>query len=256
MDKSPKPNKNSTLPTISSVDVQLLVNLFDQASDVAFFVKNILGQYTAVNDSLLARHGLKCKSEAIGKRPSEICPGDFGTVPTEQDNLVFRTGQPIVNHLEMQWHRPHKPVWCLTTKMPIVDARGKVIGLIGFSRDVRLQVDRHDIPKEFAFALDYFEQNLNELRSPSVLAKRSKLTLQRLTRLTKRLFGLTPGQFITKTRIAAGSRMLLESTRSISEIALACGYFDQSAFTRTFRAATGVTPSEFRIQGTHIGDPV
>jgi AraC-like DNA-binding protein len=68
--------------------------------------------------------------------------------------------------------------------------------------------------------------------------------------MTKRLFGLTAGQLITKTRVAAASRMLLETKTSISEIALACGFFDQSAFTRTFRSATGVTPSQFRKQST------
>ncbi len=68
--------------SVTSIDVQLLITLFDQASDVAFFVKNSRGQYVAVNDSLLNRHGLRKKSDAIGKRPCEICPGEFGRVPT------------------------------------------------------------------------------------------------------------------------------------------------------------------------------
>jgi len=246
MSNRSEPENNLPYNAVSTIDLDLLVKLFDQASEVAFFVKNDLGQYVAVNQSLLNRHGLKKKSEAIGKRPIEICPGDFGRVPTDQDTRVLRTGQPIVDHLEMQWHRPYQPVWCLTTKLPILASDGQVLGLIGFSRDVRLQVDSQDIPKEFATALDYFELHLIELQSPSVLALRSNLTMQRLARLTKRLFGLTPGQLITKTRIAAASRMLLETQTPISDIALVCGFYDQSAFTRTFRSATGVTPSEFR----------
>lgn len=239
-------NRPSNPPTISSINLELLVTLFDQASDVAFFVKNALGQYIAVNDSLLNRHGLTRREDAIRKRPSDICPGDFGRVPTEQDNKVLRTRVPLVNHLEMQWHRPFQPVWCLTTKLPILDSNGEVSGLIGFSRDLRLQVESHDIPQEFAAALDYFELNLNQLHSPSALAERSNLTQQRLNRLTKRIFSLTASQLITKIRIAAACQMLLESQKSVSEISLACGFFDQSAFTRTFRSATGVTPSEFR----------
>jgi AraC-like DNA-binding protein len=107
-------------------------------------------------------------------------------------------------------------------------------------------VESHEIPEELANSLDYFESHLQELDSPSALAKRSNITLQRLTRLTKRLFGLTPGQLITKIRIAAASRMLMDSQTPIADVAIACGYYDQSAFTRTFRSATGVTPSEFR----------
>jgi AraC-like DNA-binding protein len=68
----------------------------------------------------------------------------------------------------------------------------------------------------------------------------------RLARLLKRLFGLTPRQFIAKTRIAAASRLLRESDQSVADIALACGYYDHSAFTRAFRTITGMTPRQFR----------
>ena len=246
MNDRAKSVETSRPDSVQSIELKLLVQLFDNAPDVAFFVKDALGKYLAVNDSLVNRHGLSTKQEAIGKCPCDICPGEFGRVPTEQDTRVLETGLPLVDHLEMQWHKPNQPVWCLTTKLPILDPTGHIKGLIGFSRDVRLQVESHEIPEELANSLDYFESHLQELDSPSALAKRSNITLQRLTRLTKRLFGLTPGQLITKIRIAAASRMLMDSQTPIADVAIACGYYDQSAFTRTFRSATGVTPSEFR----------
>ena len=237
---------------IDAIDVALLAQLFDQADDVAFFVKNELAQYVCVNESLAKRHGLKRVADAIGKRPSEICPGDFGQVPAEQDAKVLRTGRALVGHLEMQWHRPHKPVWCLTTKLPIVAPDGEVVGLVGFSRDVRVPVETDIIPNEFALALEFFEQNPIEIGTPSVLADRANMSLQRLARLTKRLFGLTPSQFIRQTRVATASRLLLDTNKSIADISLSSGFYDQSAFTRAFRAATGVTPSEFRTQTKKI----
>ena len=63
----------------------------------------------------------------------------------------------------------------------------------------------------------------------------------------KRVFQLTPGQLITQARIQLASRLLQETADSVAEIALACGYCDHSAFTRAFREATGVTPSQFRV---------
>jgi AraC-like DNA-binding protein len=230
------------------VEIGLLERLFDRSPEVAFFIKDEAGRYAAVNESLVARHGLKHKSQVLGKCPQDICPGDFGRIPTEQDHKVLRTGTPLVDHLEMQWHRPNDPVWCLTTKLPIVDESGSVVGIIGFSRDIRAAVQPHEIPKNFALALAEFEQTLAPEVTPAWLARRSQLTSQRLARLTKRLFGLTPHQFITKSRIAAASRMLREPAPSIAEIAQACGFGDHSAFTRAFRSATGMTPSEFRSQ--------
>jgi PAS domain S-box-containing protein len=236
-------------PSVASVEVALLAELFDHAPDVAFFVKDRAGRYVVVNDSLAERHGLVSKAEAIGKRPHEICPGEFGRIPSEQDTKVLDSGKPLVDHLEMQWHRPHDPIWCLTTKLPIRDADGRVTGLIGFSRDVRQSVNPQEIPAAFAEAIKAFDSNLAADVTPSVLAERSGLTSQRLARLTKRLFGLTPGQLITKTRVAAASSLLRESTRTVAQIALDCGFFDHSAFTRAFRSATGVTPTEYRKAG-------
>lgn len=228
------------------LEVGLLEQLFDRSPDVAFFVKDAMGRYVAVNDSLLERHGLKSKSQVIGKCPHDICPGELGRIPTEQDLRVLRTGRPILNHLEMHWHRPNAPVWCLTTKLPILDAAGVVMGLVGFSRDIRVPVEPHEIPASFARALEEFERDLSFEVTPARLARSACLTPQRLVRLTKRLFGLTPSQFITKSRIAAASRLLCDTDRSVAEIAHACGFSDHSAFTRAFRLASGMTPSEFR----------
>lgn len=234
-------------PPVSHVEVALLERLFDRSPDVAFFVKDAAGRYVAVNDSLVARHGLNSKSQVIGKCPHEICPGDFGRIPSEQDTKVLRSGRPLLDHLEMQWYRPNAPVWCLTTKLPIVDVSGGTVGLIGFSRDIRAAVEPDEIPAGFANALAEFEQTLSAEMTPAWLARRSALTLPRLARLTKRLFDLTPGQFITKSRIGAASRMLRETEKSVAEIAHACGFYDHSAFTRAFRSATGITPTKFRV---------
>ncbi len=228
------------------VEVSVLEKLFDQAPDVAFFVKDAAGRYLAVNASLVERHGLRFKSQVLGKRPCDICPGDFGRLPSAQDAAVLRTGRPLLDHLELHWYTPHKPGWCITTKLPIRDANGAVVGLIGISRDVRAPIHTRDIPVEFATALDDFESNVEVPVTPSALARRARLSPHRFARLMKRFFGLTPSQFIAKTRIATASRLLRETDQSVADIALACGFYDHSAFTRMFRAMTGVTPSQFR----------
>ena len=228
------------------VHLSLLESLFDLALDVAFFAKDVNGRYLAVNTSLILRHGLERKNDAIGKRPCDICPGDLGRIPTEQDERVLRTGRALIAHLELQWQRPSEPVWCLTSKLPMRDDSGIIVGLIGFSQDVRAPLDTTEIPEPFAAAISEFEQDPSVEFTPLLLAARSQMSSQRIGRLTKKVFGLTPIQLITKTRITTASRLLRETTRSVVDIALACGYSDQSAFTRAFRSATGQTPLEHR----------
>jgi AraC-like DNA-binding protein len=232
--------------SVLAVELPVLAGLFDHAPDMAFFVKDAAGRYLAVNESLVKRHGLRHKSQVIGRRPCDFCAGDFGRIPAEQDAEVLRTGRALLDHLEQQWYVPQKPVWCLTTKLPLHDAEGKVIGLVGFSRDVRAPVHLNEIPPGLASALESFEQNLAEPTTPSGLARRAQMAPSKLARLLRRFFDLTPSQFITRTRLEVASRLLRETDRPVADLAQDCGFYDHSAFSRAFRAAMGVTPSEFR----------
>jgi len=232
--------------SVLAVEPQVLAELFDHAPDTAFFVKDAAGRYVAVNESLVKRHGLRHKAQVIGRRPCEFCAGDFGRIPSEQDAEVLRTGRALLDHLEQQWYVPRKPVWCLTTKLPLHDAEGKIVGLVGFSRDVRAPVNLEDIPPGLADALESFEKNLADPITPSGLARRANLTPSKAARLLRRFFDLTPSQFITRIRLEVASHLLRESDRPVADIAQECGFYDHSAFSRAFRAAMGVTPSEFR----------
>ncbi|MEO8351467.1 MAG: AraC family transcriptional regulator [Chthoniobacteraceae bacterium] len=237
--------------TAPGVAMVLLEQLFDHTPDTAFFIKDAAGRYLAVNDSLVERHGLRRKADMLGRRPCDVCPGEFGRIPSEQDAYVLRTGRPIMERLELQWYSPRKPVWCLTTKLPMRDAAGAVCGIIGISKDVRSPIPPKEIPAGIAAALRRLETGYAEPLTPAELAQIAKLPAARFARLIKRIFGVTPIQLIAKTRIAAASRLLHETDRSVAEIAHECGFYDHSAFSRAFRAMTSVTPTQFRAS---VGD--
>ena len=200
----------------AGVDMRLLEQLFNHTPDLAFFIKDVAGCYLAVNHSLLERHGLRDKAQMLGRRPCDICPGDFGRIPAEQDAYVLRTGRPIIERLELQWYLPHKPVWCLTTKLPIRAADGTVTGIIGISKDVRLPVAPEVIPAGVAAALARLEVGYADPLTSPELARIAKLPPARFARIIKRIFGVTPIQLIAKTRIAAASRLLRETGRSVA----------------------------------------
>ncbi len=233
---------------LTSVSLAALELLFNQVPDVAFFIKDEQGRYVTVNDSLIARHGLTNKLDAIGKRPSDICSGDFGKIPSEQDRLVLRSGVAIVDHLEMQWQTPGRPVWCLTTKIPLKDDVGRPIGIVGFSRDIRTTVETSTVPASFANALGVFERELPSEASPAWLAMLANMPAHRFARTMKLIFGLTPTQYIAKSRLGKASNLLLQTEKSVAEIAQLCGYFDHSAFSRAFKKATGSSPTSFRLK--------
>jgi PAS domain S-box-containing protein len=228
------------------MDARWVEQVADLMHDTAFFIKDAAGRYLLVNQSLIERHGFVDKSQMIGRRPCDVCPGDYGHIPTEQDQQVLRTGRAIIERLELFWRRPNVPVWGLTSKFPIRDEQGQITGLIGISKDLTAPLSREEVSPGVAQALYHLERTFDRPVSPSSLARKAGMSAARFARIIKRIRGISPMQLITQTRIAAGSRLLLETDTSIAEIALDCGFADHSAFTRAFRAVTGMSPSEHR----------
>ena len=57
---------------------------------------------------------------------------------------------------------------------------------------------------------------------------------------------MTPMQYVLRVRINASCQLLTSTGRSVAEIALACGFYDQSYFTKQFHKQLGQTPTEYR----------
>ncbi|HXG48960.1 MAG TPA: AraC family transcriptional regulator [Methylomirabilota bacterium] len=226
----------------------MVEELFDHQPETAFFLKDAEGRYLAVNRSLVERCGVRDKQDLIGRHVREIFPAELARRYAAQDESVLRTGRPIVDRLELHWYPDRRAGWCLTTKLPVRDAAGRIVGLVGISRDLRTPGDADRIPPAFVGALEHLESNYGESITPANLARRAGLPLTRFERLVKRIFRLTPSQLIAQVRLTAASRWLEETDRPVSEIAHACGFYDHSAFTRAFRSATGLTPTRFRQQ--------
>ena len=82
------------------------------------------------------------------------------------------------------------------------------------------------------------------------LAARAGLSPYQFDQRIRRIFQITAGQFIHRVRMDAAVRRLRETKDPIAQIALDCGYSDQSAFTRQFRQTVGLSPTEFRGAST------
>lgn len=235
-------------PSLAALGPQTMVELFEQLPEVAFFVKDAHGRYTAINGSLLRRSGLKDRQDLLGKTVREIFPPDLADRFEAQDAEVLRTGRPVRDQLELHWYADQQRGWCLTTKLPLRDSAGKVTGLVGISRDVQPPGETQNVPAAVAEAVAWLRTHFGEPLTAATLAAQARMPAVRFARLTKKLFGLSPWQMITQTRLQAATDLLEKDRDSISEIALTCGFMDHSAFTRAFKTALGHTPSQHRAR--------
>ncbi|GAA4436684.1 AraC family transcriptional regulator [Bremerella cremea] len=220
--------------------------LFDHLPDIVFFIKNTMGQYLVVNNTLVQRCGLKAKSDLLGKTPGEVLRPPLAQSFEDQDRKVLETGQPLIGQLELHFYASRDVGWCLTSKLPLRNKAGEVVGLVGVSQDLRLPDLATDEYQHVINAINYAEANLENPPSVAQLAEIAEMSPYQLDRRMRRVFGLTTGQWLLKLRIDLAQRRLRMTDESISSIAMEAGYADQSAFTRQFRRATGMSPRDYR----------
>lgn len=222
------------------------LDLLDALPDVVFFAKDAEGRYRAVNDTLARRLGKRTKRDLLGRTARDLFPSPLGQRYLDQDLSVCRSGRPIEDVLELHLYPDGREGWCLTTKLPLRDGAGRVVGLAGTSRDVRPPDVLDDSVEGLVEVLSGLHENPGGPHRVEELARKAGLSPARFSRRTRALFGLSPSQLVVKVRIDAARRMLLDRKIPIAGVALACGYCDQSAFTRQFKAVTGLTPAQYR----------
>ena len=220
--------------------------LFDHLPDLAFFIKNARAEYLVVNQTFVDRCGLRRKTDLIGRTSSQVYPPPFGDRYEEQDRKLLRTGRPLTGQLELHLFPSRDVGWCLTTKLPLTGADGTILGLVGVSQDLRHPNLGAEEYRHIAAAVTYAEAHLADPPAIADLARIAEMSPYQLDRRMRHVFGLTTGQWLLKLRIDLAQRQLAATAEPIAAIAHECGYQDQSAFTRQFRQATGLTPREYR----------
>jgi len=78
------------------------------------------------------------------------------------------------------------------------------------------------------------------------MAQLAGLSTTHFNRRFRELLRVSPTEYLRSVRVQAAQSQLANSSRSLSEIATAVGFTDQSHFTRRFREVTGITPAQWR----------
>ena len=93
---------------------------------------------------------------------------------------------------------------------------------------------------------EYMKAHLGESVDLSMLAGVAGLSVHHFARQFKQSIGVTPHHYLTQKRVERAQEMLAQTDLSLSEIAYAAGFSDQSHLARHFRQMLGTTPREFR----------
>lgn len=211
---------------------------------VLFSTKDKTLRFVGGNDNMLKACGVKARADFLGRTSAEFFTPDACARYDRQDRYVLETGRPVQDRLDFTTPLRGPSVWALLSRWPIFES-GMLTGIVVLARPLANSAKLHRIYRRVLDVVDHIEANIDREHEVAALAAMHGAPSKRLERDFLRIFAMPPGRYLTRLRMEAAIRLLC-SDMHVAEVAQACGYADQSAFTRRFRAMMGVSPSEYR----------
>jgi PAS domain S-box-containing protein len=113
----------------------LLRELLDHLPDSIFF-KDAASRFTRVNQALAGRLGLSDPAQAVGKTDFDFFTEEHARPAFEDEQQVLRSGEPVAGKEELETWADGRRRWVLTTRLPLRDPEGQIVGTFGVARDI------------------------------------------------------------------------------------------------------------------------
>ena len=145
----------------------LLKTLMDNLPDHIYF-KDRESRFIAVNRAMAALFGLEDPAEVLGKTDADLFAPEHAQAALRDEQEILHTGQPLVNVEEKETWPNGCETWVSTTKLPLRDPNGHIIGTFGLSRDItekkRAEGKLATLAKELREKNEALEQDLEMAR--------------------------------------------------------------------------------------------
>ncbi len=138
-------------------------NLLSCAEERVYF-KNLLSQFLFVSAGWIAAYAPgRAAADLIGKTDFDVFSSQHASAAFADERQIIRTGEPIVAKVEQETYSGRPDAWVSTTKMPLRDERGEIIGTFGISRDITAQIRAERALARQALQLTAQNDRLREL---------------------------------------------------------------------------------------------
>ncbi len=181
---------NDKISKISEPEILEGYKLIVELAQDAIFVKDLESRYILANQRTLEVFNLH-REKAIGKNDYDLFPPKQAKVNIEDDQRVFRTGQPV--EISKKMTAAGKKRYFQAIKTPLKDDEGKVIGLIGIARDITAQKKTEEEQKDSERRFKEITENIND-----VIFELSPTGYIRYVSPTIKKYGYTPDELVGK----------------------------------------------------------
>ncbi|MGH8020220.1 MAG: PAS domain-containing sensor histidine kinase [Opitutaceae bacterium] len=116
-----------------------LVKAFLQNVPDSVYFKDQGSRFLAVSTSMAGKHGYAHPDEMIGRTDFDTFSDEHARQAFEDEMEIIRTGEPVIGKIEKETWPGGSITWVTTSKMPLRNDNGEVIGTFGISKDITAQ---------------------------------------------------------------------------------------------------------------------
>ncbi len=222
-----------------------VVALFDCVEDAPLWMKDEAGHYQWVNLSFLLNFGLQNRTEVIGRTDYDFCGELLANQYLIDDQRVLR-GERILSRIELVGRFDHTARWCVTSKIPLHNSRGRIVGTAGVTRPLKRQESAPPASAPLSRAIRHISLHYRDRITNQALAKVCGQSLRVFERQFRAAYECSPHEYLRQLRVRMSCNALVFSRKSLAEIASESGFADQSHFTKEFRRILNETPRSYR----------
>lgn len=224
-----------------------VIELLDYVDDLLLWMKDSEGHYHWVNTAFLINFNIGTRAELIGKTDFDICEPVLANQYRIDDERVL-AGERIRSRVELVGRFNHTARWSLTSKIPLHDKSGTIVGNVGITRAIEHLSQEGLFDSPLSAAIRHVGQKLSDSITNAELAKLCGLSLRAFERQFQSAYGMSPHEYVRNLRVRMSCHALVFSTRTLAEVATEFGFADQSHFTKEFRRLMKETPRSYRLR--------
>ncbi len=120
----------------------LMRALIDNIPD-AIYTKDMAGRKTLTNNAYMKLVGAQTETDQEANLETTGAANDIYDLFHAEDELAFQTGEPWINHEELV-NTPGQPRWFLTSRLPLRNNEGAMVGMLGIGRDITQKKQQED----------------------------------------------------------------------------------------------------------------
>jgi AraC-like DNA-binding protein len=223
-----------------------LLQLFEFLPEVYHYVKDRQGRYMRANRVVCRVVGVENDQEMLGKTDFDFFPPAIAAQYVDEDRRVIQSKAPLSDQIWLVPDSNGVPQIFLCNKVPLFDMSRKVVGIAGVKRPYKQGIDLASHHGQLMRVVEYVTANYRDAITVADLAEQATLSESQLHRQFGDRFGITPNRYIREVRIGVARHLLETEDYSMAKVANECGFYDQSHFSRQFKACTGLTPLQYR----------